>query len=74
MENISLAACLEHGFEDILTPDCLEFVKKLHDNFEKRRQDLLVKRIERQKKLDSGEKPTFLPETAQIRLRRESTP
>jgi malate synthase len=52
---------------EILTTDCLEFLKKLHENFEPRRQELLSKRLERQKGLDAGEMPDFLPSTKQVR-------
>jgi malate synthase len=55
------------GFESILTPDALALVAKLHRAFEPRRQQLLKARAERAKRLDAGERPDFLPETAHIR-------
>jgi malate synthase len=55
------------GFETILTPPALELVAKLHRAFEPRRQQLLAARVERTKRLDAGERPDFLPETAAIR-------
>ena len=42
----------------------LEFVAKLHRAFEGRRQELLKARVERQARIDAGEMPDFLPETA----------
>ena len=55
------------GYDRILTPEALAFVAGLHRKFEKRRQELLVARVERQKRLDAGAKPDFLPETKSIR-------
>ena len=52
---------------EILTPEARRFVAKLAATFEARRQDLLARRRERQVKLDAGEFPDFLPETASIR-------
>jgi malate synthase len=54
-------------FSQILTPQALEFVAKLHRKFEPRRQELLAKRAERQKQFDSGTLPDFLPETKKVR-------
>lgn len=55
------------GFESILTPEALAFVAKLHRAFNGRRKELLALRVERAKRLDAGERPDFLPETAHIR-------
>src|SRR3984957_14531310 len=55
------------GFERILTPEALKFISELHRQFEGRRQELLAARVERQKRLDAGEKPDFLPQTKEIR-------
>lgn len=54
-------------FEEILTPDALAFVAKLHRAFNGRRKELLAKRQERQAELDKGVMPDFLPETKDIR-------
>ncbi|MEM7335457.1 MAG: malate synthase A [Chloroflexota bacterium] len=54
-------------FETILTPDALNFVFSLEMAFRERRLHLLEKRIQRQARIDAGEKPDFLPETAHIR-------
>jgi len=54
-------------FEQILTPEALDFVAMLHRRFESRRQDLLARRVARQKEFDSGRLPEFLPETKKIR-------
>ena len=52
---------------EILTPDALAFLGKLHRNFNARRLALLAKRVERQHDIDNGILPDFLPETTQIR-------
>lgn len=54
-------------FADILTPEALEFLGKLHERFNARRLELLSARTERQRRLDAGELPEFLPETKHIR-------
>jgi malate synthase len=55
------------GFDEILTPDALAFVAKLHREFNGRRKDCLQRRQERQARLDAGESLDFLSETKQIR-------
>ena len=50
--------------DEILTPEALELVAKLARALEPRRQELLKRRLERQAALDAGERPDFLPETA----------
>lgn len=54
-------------FAEILTPEALEFLAKLERKFGKTREELLQKRVERQKELDAGKLPDFLPETEHIR-------
>ncbi len=58
---------IKPGFERVLTPEALALVAKLSREFEPRRQALLAKRLERAKRLDAGERPDFLAETADIR-------
>lgn len=64
---IQINAPLLPGFETVLTPEALALVAKLHRAFEPRRQSLLAARVERAKRLDAGERPDFLAETAQVR-------
>jgi malate synthase len=52
---------------EILTPDAREFLNDLARTFENRRQELLARREVRQKEIDAGQLPDFLPETAQVR-------
>ncbi len=55
------------GFERVLTPEALAFLVDLERRFGGERRRLLALRAERQKRLDAGELPDFLPETAHIR-------
>ena len=51
----------------VLTPAAVAFVADLHRTFNPRRQELLKKRQERQKRFDAGEMPGFRSDTAHIR-------
>ena len=52
---------------EVLTPKALEFLASLARKFEDRRQQLLAARAIRQRELDAGKLPDFLPETKSIR-------
>jgi malate synthase len=52
---------------DVLDPRALELAARAHERFEPRRRELLAARAERQARLDAGELPDFLPETAHVR-------
>ncbi|MDQ6670071.1 MAG: malate synthase A [Chloroflexota bacterium] len=54
-------------FDEVLTPAALEFVARLHREFNPTRQSLLQARQERQARFDAGELPDFLAETRHIR-------
>ncbi len=58
---------IKPGYAQILTPGALELVAKLSREFEARRQQLLATRVDRARRLDAGERPDFLAETAHIR-------
>ena len=66
-QGVSISAQVTPEFSQILTPEALAFVAKLHRQFETRRQELLARRAERQKQFDAGVLPDFLPETKKIR-------
>jgi malate synthase len=66
-EGVAISGQITREFAQILTPEALGFVAKLHRKFEPRRQELLAKRAERQRQFDAGALPAFLPETRQIR-------
>jgi malate synthase len=55
------------GLPEVLVPEAMELVAKLHREFDARRVELLAAREERQARLDAGERPDFLPETADVR-------
>jgi malate synthase len=54
-------------FDEILTADALEFVARLHREFDATRRALLDARVERQRELDAGGTLEFLPQTRDIR-------
>jgi malate synthase len=54
-------------FDEILTPNALQLVAKLHREFDATRRELLAARVERQKELDSGATLDFLPDTKEVR-------
>ena len=58
---------IQPGFDAILTPDALALVAKLSRAFEPQRKQLLAARAERAARMDAGERPDFLPDTAHIR-------
>ncbi|TMB57155.1 MAG: malate synthase A [Chloroflexi bacterium] len=53
--------------DEVLTPEALAFVAGLHRAFNPRRLRLLADRAERQARLEAGELPDFLPNTAHVR-------
>ncbi|GFR44783.1 hypothetical protein Agub_g6115 [Astrephomene gubernaculifera] len=64
---VSILAPVSAEHAAILTPEAQEFVATLHRVFNPRRKELLKRRDERQKELDAGRMPDFLPETAAVR-------
>ncbi len=66
-EGVQILGNVTPEFVEILTSEALEFVVKLQRNFNKTRLELLQKRVERQKEIDAGKLPDFLPETEHIR-------
>jgi malate synthase len=66
-KGVAISGAISGEFAQILSPEALAFVAKLHRNFEARRQQLLARRAQRQKEFDAGAKPGFLKETQSIR-------
>ena len=66
-QEIQVGGRVTAEFAQILTPEALDFVSKLHRAFEPRRRELLARRDARQKEFDRGRLPDFLPETRQVR-------
>ncbi len=64
---LELNGPIEAGFDEILTPDALEFVAELEHRFGPRRRELLEARARRRARLRAGEMLDFLPETREIR-------
>src|SRR5436309_3667325 len=64
---LAVHARLESGFAEILTAEAQRFLTTLARACEGRRQELLARRVERQRRLDAGERPDFLPETRSVR-------
>jgi malate synthase len=64
---VQLLGAASAAADAILTPAALDFVVGLERRFGQRRLDLLARRDEVQARLDAGEMPDFLPETASIR-------
>jgi malate synthase len=67
---VTLHAPISAAYAAILTPEALAFIVKLHRAFHGQRKHILEARIARQHRLDAGEKPDFLPETAEVRAAR----
>ena len=67
LRGISVSGAELPSSAEILTPEALAFVAELHRSFNPRRLELLGARQERQARLDAGELPDFLPETAEVR-------
>ncbi|WP_322513637.1 malate synthase A [Chloroflexus sp.] len=64
---VTITAPITPEYAEILTPEALEFLATLHRRFNARRLELLARRADRQRAIDAGERPDFLPETAHIR-------
>ena len=64
---IEITGKMASEFETVLTPEALEFVSGLQREFNPTRKSLLQRRAERQKELEAGTLPDFLPETASVR-------
>jgi len=66
-EGVEILGQLSPEFEEILTPQALDFIASLQRAFGKRRNELLQKRKELQLEIDEGKTLDFLPETENIR-------
>ncbi len=58
---------VREGYEEILTPDAMDFLAELARRFGPQVDELLARRKARQAEIDAGKLPDFLPETADIR-------
>ena len=64
---VQITAPQRPEYSEILTPQALALVAKLHRAFDGRRRELLARRAQVQTELDDGWLPDFLPETKSIR-------
>lgn len=64
---IEIKANVTSEYAQILTPEALAFVEKLQRNFNRKRLELIAARQNRQREIDGGKLPDFLPETKNIR-------
>ena len=64
---LQLQGAMEPGFDEVLTPDALEFVAELHGRFAPTRDELLQAREKRRGRLAAGETLDFLDETREVR-------
>ena len=67
INGLEIKGNVTNEFAEVLTPQAMELVVALHRKFNERRKELLAKRQERQKDIDNGVLPDFLPETKEIR-------
>jgi malate synthase len=65
--NIELHGAMAAGFDEVITPDALEFVTELQARFGPRREELLEARGRRRARLADGEMLDFLRDTREIR-------
>ncbi|MCI4318895.1 MAG: malate synthase A [Thermoplasmata archaeon] len=64
---VRLAGLPRPALAKLLTEECVEFVVDLSREFDPRRRELLARRGWFRDRLRSGERPGFLPETAEVR-------
>ena len=64
---VELRGAIERSFEEILTPEALEFLDVLEHEFGPTRRHLLEARAERRERLRNGGMLDFLPETRELR-------
>ncbi|KAG0172519.1 Malate synthase, glyoxysomal [Apophysomyces sp. BC1034] len=65
--SITILAPVNETQAEVLNPKALQMLAEIHRIFNPRRKALLQKRVQRQKDLDKGILPDFLPETAHVR-------
>ena len=64
---IEVVGVINPQYDEVLTSDALNFIEELERKFGERRVELLQYRKKRQKEIDNGKLPDFLPETKHIR-------
>ncbi len=67
IEGVDIVGPMKPGYERILSAEAVAFIADLHRRFEPRRRQLMARRIDIQARIDGGQMPDFLAETANIR-------
>jgi malate synthase len=67
LQGVNIAGMITEFNKKILSKDAVAFLALLHRSFNQTRKSLLQRRVIRQKELDKGALPDFLPETKHIR-------
>ena len=67
LEGVEVKGAMNTGYSEILTPRAIAFIVGLQRKFNSKRQELLAERQERQREIDNGIMPGFLPSTQDIR-------
>ncbi|TXR51673.1 malate synthase A [Quadrisphaera setariae] len=64
---VQVVGSMPERAEEVLTDEALALLGELHRRFAGRRHELLKARAERQRRIDGGFTPGFLPQTEQVR-------
>src|SRR2546423_2540144 len=64
---VIVRGAMKPGYQKVLTPEAIDFAVELEREFGAERRRLLARRAAVQRRLDTGWKPDFLPETKAIR-------
>ncbi len=64
---VKIVAPMASGYDTVLSAQAIDFIVGLERRFRPDVKRILAAREERQKRIDAGEKPNFLPETANVR-------
>jgi malate synthase len=64
---IDITGRITTEYAEVLTPEAMAFAARLQRAFGGRRAELLGRRVARQRELDAGKLPDFLPETRALR-------
>ncbi|GHO87819.1 malate synthase A [Dictyobacter formicarum] len=67
VDGVEVRAAVTPEFAEILTPEALQFIALLTRSVGERRRELLERRVQRQRDIDAGQLPHFLPDTEHIR-------
>jgi malate synthase len=66
IQDVEIRAQIEGRHAEVLTPEALDLVARLHREFDGRRRELLARRDERQAELDAGGTLDFLADTRDV--------